>query len=286
VSAEERLSALPAGLRTRTRFVRLAEDVVEGGVPALLAHPEENWWEMESPAPAPVVVWMHGRTVSKELDPGRYLRWVRAGIAACAIDMPGHGERFDASMQGAETGLAIVKRVAEVELDAVVRALAEARWRGAFDIERMGVGGMSLGGITTMVRLCTPHDFRCATVEAAAGDFGAMRNRRAFTHPEERGALSGLAKELDPYSRLDGWRPLPFLALHSEKDEWVPVEGIRSFVLALREHYAAQGADAESVQLVTWPETGAQYEHVGFGRMSNEAKNVQTEFLRGALGVG
>jgi len=284
VSAGERLSALPAGLRTRTRFVRLAEDVVEGGVPCLLAHPEENWWEMESPAPAPVVVWMHGRTVSKELDPGRYLRWVRAGIAACAIDMPGHGEREEPGAGEPDRVLEIAERVARVELDAVVRALGESRWRGAFDVERMGVGGMSLGGMTTMVRLCTEHGFRCATVEAAAGDFRAMTARPAFGGAD--GTMTEIAARLNPATHLDGWRPVPFLALHSEKDEWVPVEGIRSFVGALREHYAAQGADAESARLVTWERTGAPYEHVGFGRMSNEAKNVQTEFLRGALGVG
>jgi len=34
---------------------------------------------------------MHGRTANKELDPGRYLRLIRAGIAVCAIDLPGHG---------------------------------------------------------------------------------------------------------------------------------------------------------------------------------------------------
>jgi len=77
----ERFSRLPSSLASRAKSVRF------GDVPALLAHPD---WE----TPAPVVLWMHGRTVSKELDPGRYLRWVRAGIAACAVDLPGHGERF------------------------------------------------------------------------------------------------------------------------------------------------------------------------------------------------
>ena len=31
------------------------------------------------PGPRPTIIWIHGRTVSKELDPGRYLRWLRAG---------------------------------------------------------------------------------------------------------------------------------------------------------------------------------------------------------------
>ncbi len=38
-------------------------------------------------------------------------------------------------------------------------------------------------------------------------------------------------------------------------------------------------ADDIPIELISWPETGAPHEHMGFGRMSNEAKNRQTEFL-------
>ena len=79
-----RFDTLPTSLKKQARPARLA------GVPSLLVHPD---WAR----PAPFVLWMHGRTVDKELDPGRYLRWVRAGIGACAIDLPGHGERHEAA---------------------------------------------------------------------------------------------------------------------------------------------------------------------------------------------
>src|SRR5690349_9852731 len=81
-----RFSQFPSHLAQRSRTYRF------GDVPVLLAHPD--WL-----TPAPTVLWLHGRTATKELDPGRYLRWVRAGIAACAIDLPGHGERSDAKLQ-------------------------------------------------------------------------------------------------------------------------------------------------------------------------------------------
>src|SRR4029450_3068251 len=69
---------LPSALRANARWLRLGP--TPGNIPALITHPD---W-----APghlAPVVIWMHGRTVNKELDPGRYLRWMRAtggGIGA------------------------------------------------------------------------------------------------------------------------------------------------------------------------------------------------------------
>jgi hypothetical protein len=32
--------------------------------------------------------------------------------------------------------------------------------------------------------------------------------------------------------------------------------------------------------LVTWPSTGAPHEHLGFGRVANDAKNLQTAFFK------
>lgn len=58
---DDRFARFPSDLAWRTRAARLGPS----RVPALLAHPD---WT----TPAPVVIWMHGRTVSKELDPGRY----------------------------------------------------------------------------------------------------------------------------------------------------------------------------------------------------------------------
>jgi fermentation-respiration switch protein FrsA (DUF1100 family) len=79
---------------------------------------------------------------------------------------------------------------------------------------------------------------------------------------------------------VDGWSATPLLALHSDADEWVPVESIRRLLEALRGRYTALGADpAELLTLKTWPQTGAPYEHSGFGKVANEAKNLQAEFL-------
>lgn len=285
-SIENRLSGLPQALRARTVFTRLGD-----GVPALLAHPDEGWNRADGPPPRarPTVVWMHGRTVNKELDPGRYLRWLRAGegsglpgIATCAIDLPGHGERFDPSMQGPDRSLEVVEQAAS-EIDGVVAALGEARFRGAFDLSRLAIGGMSAGGMATLIRLCRPHTFRCAAVESTAGDFEAMASSRAFYTRGGSDASGETARRLDPSAHLDSWRPIPLLALHSEADEWVPVGAMRSFIEKLRERYASAGADPELAKLVTWPTTGAPNEHAGFGRVSNDAKNLQTGFLWGAL---
>jgi alpha-beta hydrolase superfamily lysophospholipase len=282
-----RFSRFPAALAEKSRLTRLGA----GTIPALLAHPD---WER----PAPVTVWLHGRTAEKELDPGRYLRWIRAGIAACAIDLPGHGEREGERMHGPERTPEVLEQTIR-EIDEVVAALGAPEWSGAFDTSRMALGGMSAGGMAALRRLCDPHDFRCAAVEGTTGDLQGLYFGRP-TGGRATGGLSGEAAPasvpraahdpariaaLDPMQHLDRWRPIPLLVLHSESDRIIPFAGMRAFVERLRDHYRARGADPSIIELKTWPETGAPEEHVGFGRYSNDAKNAQTEFLARHLGL-
>lgn len=269
--ADDRFSRLPAYLAERTRRVRLGS-----GVPALLAHPD---WAGR----APVVLWMHGRTVNKELDPGRYLRWIRAGIAACAIDLPGHGERAEAGMDSPARTLDVLGRVLP-EIDRVVDALASPELGDFFDPERVAIGGMSAGGMATLRRLCEPHEFRCAAVESTTGDLARLYaggDGRAWPVKHDPARVA----TLDPARHLAGWRPIPLLVMHNELDRVVPVDAARAFVDAVRRRHADAGAAPDLVELVTYPESGAPDEHAGFGRFSNEAKNVQTAFLARHLGV-
>ncbi len=267
---------LPRDLAERARFATLGD-----GVPALLAHPD---WQK----PAPFVLWIHGRTATKELDPGRYLRWIRAGFAACAIDLPGHGERFDVLAQDGLRSLDVIAQ-AVGELDAVLTSLRDPSFAGCFDLSRAGIGGMSMGGMVTLLRLCSPHPpslprgFLAASLEATTGwldglYFPAKWNipgaqRWMVNHPEER------VRTVDPAAHLDGFTPLPILAVHSEADQLIPWHTQQEFLTRLRSHYESRGTDPAIIEQLTWPSTGAPLEHMGFGKMSNEAKNAQTAFF-------
>ncbi|HEX2836687.1 MAG TPA: prolyl oligopeptidase family serine peptidase [Phycisphaerales bacterium] len=262
----ERFAQFPRALAERARVTRF------GDVPVLLAHPD---WD----SAVPTILWLHGRTVNKELDPGRYLRWLRAGMAACAIDLPGHGERTVAAMQE-PTGTMDVLTQAVGEIDGIVEHLAGREWGGVFDLDRLAIGGMSAGGMVTLRRLCDPHPFVCASVEGTTGwleglYFAADGHTRvgAARHARKR----VLAVDTAPH--LSTFRPMPLLALHSEADEVVPWSVQQQFLTRLREHYTQVGADPRLVEAKTWPTTGAPQEHSGFGRAANEAKNVQVEFF-------
>lgn len=247
---------LPSSVREKSRVENF------GGVPALVVHPSFAPDADGTVARAPVLFWMHGRTANKELDPGRFLRLVRAGIATVSLDLPGHGAREDLALQAPEYTLQAVEQMAG-EIDSIVEAALATGW---FDDRRMALGGMSAGGMATLIRLCRAHAFRAACVECTTGSFAWQRHRAMF-EPQR-------AAKLDPIQHLDAWRPIPLLILHNTLDAWVAVEGQREFVEVLKARGLGGG-----VVMHEYGETGAPHEHSGFGRFAADAKDRQTEFL-------
>lgn len=265
-TASDRFDAMPQSLRAASKVSRLGEDV-----PALLVHPD---WE----TPAPTVLWMHGRTAYKELDPGRYLRWLRAGIATISLDLPGHGERFEHEAHGPAHTVETVSQM-HGEIDGVLRDISDA---GPFNMDRLAIGGMSAGGMASLRRLCDPHPFKAAAVECTSGDLATLYfdSGVSWSVEHDRDEVA----TIDPMARLDGFAPLPLLVLHNDLDAMTPIGAQRGFVQALRSRYQASDANPEMVDFRVFPETGAPSEHAGFGRHSNEAKAIQTAFLAQNLG--
>ncbi|MBX3355033.1 MAG: alpha/beta fold hydrolase [Phycisphaeraceae bacterium] len=253
------LGALPLSLRSRSRWLRLA------GVPALAMAPEASTAASATSAiAAPTLLWMHGRTAHKEIDPGRFLRLTRAGIGVISLDLPGHGERLEERLATPGASLEVVERMVG-EIDGVVGAAAA---EGLIRRDHLAIGGFSAGGMATLVRLCRPHIFRAALVEATSGNWESLQRRDL--HDPER------LERMNPIAHLEGWRPIPLMILHAEHDEWVPVDAQRSFVKALEAH----GVPRELIEFHTFGRTGAPAEHIGFGRFAVQAKDLGTDFLR------
>jgi len=268
---EDRFKGLPKSLRERSEITRLGDDV-----PALVAHPGGS-------ARVPWVLWLHGRTVYKELDPGRYARWVRAGIGAVAIDLPGHGERYEDGAHAPERTVETVTR-AVGEIDGV---LASVNDLGTFDPDRTAIGGMSAGGMVALRRLCDPHPFRGAAVECTTGDLAGLY------FPKDRTASAvarahhdpGQVARIDPAANLETFEPVPLLAMHAVGDELIPYDTQAGFIDRLRAHYASRGADPDLIEMTTFEDTGAPQEHAGFGKHAARSKDIQLAFLSRVLGV-
>lgn len=267
-----RFHELPRFLAERSRFTHL------GPAPALLAHPD---WESE----APVMLWMHGRTAHKELDPGRYTRLLRAGIACCAIDLPAHGQRRDERSDDPAHSIELIAEACG-EIDLIVSTLTETEG-GRFDTSRMGIGGMSMGGMVALRRLCNPHGFIAAAVDASCGNLAELYFPGAgapgpWKAAHDRAEVS----RVDPAQHLEGWVPIPLLAVHSRGDRVVPWRAQEKFLEQLGDHYRKVGAEPALIERKVFDQTGAAMEHVGFGTHATEAKNAQAEFLARRLLAG
>jgi len=255
--------SFPHSLRRHARWTTLA------GAPAVVMHPDHDEGQTASLRVVPWVLWFHGRTVNKELDPGRYLRWLRAGIGCVAVDLPGHGERIDPLLQAPSRMLDVVRR-AEAEIDAIVGGVRQLE---GFDPDRIGLGGMSAGGMVSMVRLCRAHAFMGALLESTTGDWSARVAGAAWP--------MDLLRALNPIDHLAAWREIPVLAIHSELDQWVPIDGQRRFLDALR----SRAVHPERIELLAFESTGAPFEHSGFGRMGAVAKDAGTAFWLRTFGI-
>lgn len=247
--------SFPLSLRQASRWIRL------GGVPVVIVHPAHAGMKLDGPAP--LLLWFHGRTVNKELDPGRYARLLRIGIATCAVDLPGHGERREESRQGPDATLGVVQQ-AVGEIDPL---LEELRALGGIDMKRVAIGGMSAGGMVSMVRCCREHPFRALLLEGTTGSWSGPSGRAWASAPE--------AMSLEPIRHLEHWRDIPVLALHNTHDEWVDVAAQREFMDRLRQ----QSANPERINLHEYPRGGAPAEHAGFGRFGADAKDRAATFL-------
>jgi predicted peptidase len=256
---KSRFESLPRRLKT------LSQEVQIGEVPCLLVKGEGKL--------RPFIIWIHGRTADKELDPGRYLRYVRNGINVCAVDLPGHGARFDAALQEARQSLEVVMKMAS-EIDGVMNGLEEF---GGFDLQKAAIGGVSAGGMAAILRLLTPHHFCAVVLESTVGNLEAMRDLPLCS------ALSDdEIADINPLNHLGGWKDIPVLAFHNKRDEWIPISGQESFINALKE----KSTKSEQIEFITFERTGAPYEHIGFGRESAFVKEVQVEFVAKYLKIG
>src|SRR6185503_8150377 len=126
-------------------------------------------------------------------------------------------------------------------------------------------------GMAALARLCLPHPFVCASVEATTGSWEHQSDRDMFRHrPVQE------IDALNPIRRLEHWRPIPLQAIHSRLDEWVPIEGQAAFIHSLQERYP----DPSMIEFVQYERTGASHEHIGFGSMAADAKDRQAAFFR------
>jgi len=271
---DDRFKQLPKSLQAKSKHIRLG-DTLGNNVPALIVHPD---LDKPQQTPRPWVLWFHGRTVYKELDPGRYNRWARAGIGSIAIDLPGHGERL--TKDGHSPSQTIHNLTQAInEIPAILESVADLQ---IFDMKKSAIGGMSAGGMIALRYLCNQHHFLGATIECTTGDLLGLYFPPDPSKPgpwrihHDRTEV----QNIDTQTHLANFKPIPLLAMHNKGDEVIPYELQSNFIQTLSAHYTSHNADPNLIQFITYDNTGTIQEHAGFGKYASQAKDHQLTFLK------
>jgi dienelactone hydrolase len=248
----------------------------------------------------PAVVALHGTGASKESELPFLRELARAGFVAVAIDARFHGSRTP-SGPGSAAYVAAILRTYRSGLGHpfffdtvwdVLRLLDYLDTRSDVDPKRIGLFGVSMGGIETYLaaavdprvavavpclglesfRWAVDHDSwrsRIGTVQAAfdaaARDAGIAQPGAEFVHAFYARVAPGLDGEFDGPTMALLIAPRPLLAINGDSDARTPLPGLNECVDAARSAYAAAGA-ADRFGIYLEPHTAHQVTPEGMRR--------------------
>lgn len=233
----------------------------------------------------PAVLVLHGTRGRKEGMESWLKELAGKGFVACATDARWHGELAksdyeDAIIEAYRTGKGhpwLYETVTDT-----IRALDYLQTRPDVDAERIGLMGISMGGMNTWltaaadprVKVAVPcigvtsFAYQLETGQFAARGATLPRFHRAVADAlgekevNERvireawsKVLPGILDRFDCPRMLEAIAPRPLLILNGEKDDRCPVEGVRRCYAAAEAAYRAQGA-SDHLKMIIAPDTG------------------------------
>ena len=238
----------------------------------------------------PVVVQLHGTGGAKEQVLSRLTMLANRGFIGVAIDARYHGER-----RGESAGLATPYATAIFNayktssehpffydtVRDVMRLIDYLATRSDVDAARIGLGGLSKGGIETYLaaaidtriavavpergvqsfkwgldhsawdsRAWTIRDSLAAAADEAKTTVNATFVRRFYDH-----VAPGIYGEFDAPSMLPLIAPRPLLVLNGDSDPRTPLAGVRESAAAAERAYKAAGA-GDRFELRVFPNVG------------------------------
>ncbi|MBN1269266.1 MAG: alpha/beta fold hydrolase [Kiritimatiellae bacterium] len=191
----------------------------------------------EASAPAPAVVFLHGFRGNKQEAHRMFVKMARAlcaaGIAALRFDYRGSGDSEGEFSQVTITG----------ELKDAAAALRFIRRRKGIDPARVGLAGMSMGGMVAVLAAARDPGLKAVALWSALAN--PRRSAQEKTTPTSTNQLQQMG-----FTDMNGWavgaalvrdlmslRPLaaaaqvnaPVLLVHGDQDTTVPVEDAHAY---------------------------------------------------------
>ena len=195
----------------------------------------------------PIVIFLHGFMSAKEHNLHYAHNIAKKGIRVLLPDAHLHGAR-DEKLDEVQLSL----RFWEIILTSIeeVRYLHEELVkRGLVMADKIGLGGTSMGGITTLGCLTVYDWINTATIMMGAPGFVQLSKaqmsqfeRRGFTLPitdEERQGLLHTLATFDLTKQASALNKRPIYFWHGKQDTVVPYEPTHNFYKAVKKDYAA-----------------------------------------------
>ncbi|MBC8141476.1 MAG: alpha/beta hydrolase [Armatimonadetes bacterium] len=198
-----------------------------GTVPALFTAPGDGRGAVKR---LPVVVIIHGLGGRKEDTLLLSVALARRGYASFAIDLAAHGERAG-STNIADMTLVESRQSAAVSITDLRRGLDYLQTRPDVDGGRVGLVGISLGGIYGGVFAGLDKRVGATALWSAGGDWGKLlteSQQRFAVARRERGKVPDAAtvesvmRDVDPLTYAARITPRPLLLLAGTQDTIVP----------------------------------------------------------------
>ncbi|KAA0966741.1 prolyl oligopeptidase family serine peptidase [Sporosarcina sp. ANT_H38] len=195
----------------------------------------------------PVVIFIHGFMSAKEHNLHYAYNMAKKGIRVLLPDAHLHGAR-DENLDEVQMSLRFWE-VVLTSIEEVGFIRQELMQRGLHSTGEIGLGGTSMGGITTLGCLTVYEWIDAASVMMGAPGFVQLAKaqmsefeRNGFTLPvteEEKKTLFATLSTFDLTKHPAALNNRPVYFWHGKKDSVVPYEPTRNFIEAVKKDYAA-----------------------------------------------
>lgn len=194
----------------------------------------------------PVVIFLHGFTSAKEHNLHYAYNLAKKGVRVLLPDAHLHGER-DERLDEVQLALRFWE-IVMTSIEELVFMHKELRSRGLVTTGKVGVGGMSMGAITTLGAL-TIYEWIDASIvmmgapgfvelaKAQIEDFEQVGYKLPVTDAEKVQLFEGLAM-LDLTKKSETLRKRPIYFWHGKKDPTVPYKPTYKFYERIKADYA------------------------------------------------
>ncbi|MFC5588664.1 prolyl oligopeptidase family serine peptidase [Sporosarcina soli] len=251
-----------------------------GDIP-LLHIVEEQFADKE----VPVVIFLHGFTSAKEHNLHYAYNMAKKGLRVLLPDALLHGARSE-DLDEVQLSLRFWEIVL-TSIEEVKFLYEELGRRGILKTEKLGMGGTSMGGITTLGCLSVYDWINVATIMMGAPGYVqlckaqmAQFERRGFTLPitdEERKNLLNTLGAFDLTKRAATLKQRPIYFWHGQQDTVVPFQPTYNFYEAIKKDYAHV---PERIEFVTEDTAGHAVSRKGMLQSADWfARHLQSAFV-------